>query len=195
VKQFAVRNIDEEDQAGYDMEIPEEISVDPYISEELRQEVTSKGDPVIGTHRSEVCEVCASLDDLRVGDPVALYEKTRKLEEKNEGQRGNVFFFCSELIGSKYKSAKDGHGASCKNEKAEELEKEVEEGPDRACLKLMGERKKREIFAKSYEITCREPLNHVHDERGHEAEDEQGMGQPPVERLSKKFSMENHLRD
>jgi hypothetical protein len=35
VEQFAVWNIDEPDEAGYHMEVPEEVSIDFYISEEL----------------------------------------------------------------------------------------------------------------------------------------------------------------
>ncbi len=36
MKQFAVGNIDEKDETGNDMKIPEEIGIDPYVSEELR---------------------------------------------------------------------------------------------------------------------------------------------------------------
>jgi hypothetical protein len=35
VKQFAVRDVNEPDKAWYDVEVPEEVSIDFYISEEL----------------------------------------------------------------------------------------------------------------------------------------------------------------
>ncbi len=36
VKQFAVRNIDEKDEAWHDVQVPEKISIKFYISQELR---------------------------------------------------------------------------------------------------------------------------------------------------------------
>jgi hypothetical protein len=54
MKQFAVREVDEKDEARDDMEVPEEVSVDLYIPEKLGKEVTTKGDPIVGTGRGEV---------------------------------------------------------------------------------------------------------------------------------------------
>jgi hypothetical protein len=82
VKQFAVWNIDEEDQAGYDMEIPEKIGVDSYISKELRQEVTAEGNPIVGTHRREVGHIIPSLNDFRMSHAVPFDEKPESSKKR-----------------------------------------------------------------------------------------------------------------
>jgi hypothetical protein len=79
VKKFAVRNIDQEDQAWNHMEIPEKIGIDFYISKELRQEVTAEGNPIVGTDRREVGHIIASLNDFRMSHTVPFDEEAGKL--------------------------------------------------------------------------------------------------------------------
>jgi hypothetical protein len=79
VKKFAVRNIDQEDQAWNHMEIPEKIGIDSYISKELRQEVTAKGNPIVGTDRREVGHIIAGLNDFRMSHTVPFDEEAGKL--------------------------------------------------------------------------------------------------------------------
>jgi len=79
VKQFAVRNINQEDQAWDHMEIPEKIGIDSYISKELGQEVTAEGNPIVGTDRREVGHIIASLNDFRMSHTVPFDEKAGKL--------------------------------------------------------------------------------------------------------------------
>ena len=79
VKKFAVRNIDQEDEAWNHMRVPEKVGIDSYISKELRQEVTAKGNPIVGTGRSQVCKVGASLGNLRMGDAITFDEEAGKL--------------------------------------------------------------------------------------------------------------------
>jgi hypothetical protein len=40
MEQFAVRDVDEKDEAGYYMEIPQEVRIDFYISEKLREKIS-----------------------------------------------------------------------------------------------------------------------------------------------------------
>jgi hypothetical protein len=84
VKQFAVRDIDEKDEARYHMEIPEKIGIDFYVFKEQGQKVAAKRDPVIGAGRGEVGHVDVCLNDLMVRDPIALNKKAGKFQKKDE---------------------------------------------------------------------------------------------------------------
>ena len=76
MKQLAVGKIDHPDEARDHMEVPEEVGVDSYVSEELRQKIPPEGNPVIGAGRGEVSHVGMRLNDLCMCDSVALHEKT-----------------------------------------------------------------------------------------------------------------------
>jgi len=79
VKKFAVRNIDQEEQAWNYMKVPEKVGIDFYISKELRQEVTAEGNPIVGTGRREVGHIIASLNDFRMSHTITFDEKAGKL--------------------------------------------------------------------------------------------------------------------
>jgi hypothetical protein len=82
VKKFAVRNIDQEDQAWNHMEIPEKIGIDSYISKELRQEVTAKGNQIVGTDIREVGHIIASLNDFRMSHTVPFDEEAESSKKR-----------------------------------------------------------------------------------------------------------------
>ena len=100
MEQFAVRNVDEPEQARNDMKIPEEIGIESDIFEEKREKVTSKRDPVVRTGRGEIGHIDAGLRDFRVGDAVSLDKETGDLQEEDEEQCDAIFFLISELNGS-----------------------------------------------------------------------------------------------
>jgi hypothetical protein len=130
-----------------------------------------------------------------VSDSVSLDEKTGNPQKEDEEEAGNILFLRCELVGPNEESANDGHHASHKNEKAEELQKEIEEGPHRSRFELMGEGKNGKGFAPFHQIAGSKPLEHVHDEGGYEAEYQQRMGKPTENGLSEKLPMENNIAD
>lgn len=129
------------------MEIPEKVSINFYISKELGQKVTSKGNPIISTGRGEVGQVDTSLHDFMVCDPIALNKKARKFQEKDKEQGGNVFLLSAKLVRTEDKAANDSHYATHKNEKAEELKKEIEKRTDCSRLKLVCKREELDNMA------------------------------------------------
>ena len=84
MKQFAVRDVDEKDEAGNHMEVPEKIGIDSYVFKGEGQEVTAERNPGICAGRGEVSHVDMGLNDLLVSDSVALHKKARKFQKKDE---------------------------------------------------------------------------------------------------------------
>lgn len=78
VKKFAVRNIDQEDEAWNHMRVPEKIGIDFNISKELGQEVTAEGNPIVGTDRREVGHIIAGLNDFGMSHAIPFNEKAGK---------------------------------------------------------------------------------------------------------------------
>ncbi len=76
MKQLAVRDVNEKDEAWHHMEVPEKIGIDSYVLEEEGQKITPKRNPVIRARRGKVSHVDMCLNDLMVGDSVALHKKT-----------------------------------------------------------------------------------------------------------------------
>jgi hypothetical protein len=111
-----------------------------------------------------------------VGDPIARNEKAGNFEKEDEEERSDVFFLCPKLIRAKDEPAKDSHEAACENEKTEEFKEKIEKGPNGARLEFMSESEKRKIFAEFNEVPRGEPLDHIHNKSGHEAEDKKCMG-------------------
>jgi hypothetical protein len=82
-----------------------------------------------------------------VSNPVALNKKPGNFQKEDEEEACDVLLLRSELVGTEEKSAKDGHRAAYKDEKAEQLQKEIEERAYRAGFELMGEGKEGNISA------------------------------------------------
>ncbi len=190
VKQFAVGDIYDPDEARDDMEVPEEVGVDSYVSEELRQKITPEGKPVIGAGGSEVSQKSFCPNDLRVSDAIPFDKETGKFQEKDEEEGGNVLFFRSELIGASHKTAGDSHEATHQDQEAEEFKEEIEERTDGPGLKLTGERD-----SKLDQITGGQSLDHIHHKGGDKSKYQQRVSEPAVERLTEKLPMEDDFGD
>ena len=112
MKQLAVGNIDNPDEAWNDMEVPEEVGIDFHIAKELGQKVTPEGNPVIGAGGREVSQVIVCFNDFVMCDSVPLNQETGKFQEKDEEQCGNILFFRPELMRAGPKAADHGHQAA-----------------------------------------------------------------------------------
>ena len=169
MKQLAVGDIDNPDEAWNDMEVPEEVGIDFHIAKELGQKVTPEGNPVIGAGGREVSQVIVCFNDFVMCDAVGLNKETRKFQEKDEEQRGHILFFCPKLLRANRKAANNSHDATHQDKKAEELEEEIEKRADGAGLESTGERKEGYTVAPFHEIPCGKPLDHIDDKRGDES--------------------------
>ena len=180
VKQFAVRDVDEKDETWHHMSVPEKIGIDLYVFKEQGQEVTAKRSPVIGACRGEVSHVDMCLNDLMVRDSIALHEKTRKFQEEDEEQGGDIFFFRAKLVRAENKAAHDSHHATDKDQKTEELKEEIEKWADCSYLKLVRKGKRGKFFTQFNQVTGRKSLNHVHNKSSYESEYQKGVSEPSV---------------
>jgi len=74
-----------------------------------------------------------------MSDAVTLDEKAGNFQEQDKEEACDIFLLRSQLAGAKEESPKNGHHAPNKDEKTEELQKEIEKGPDWPGFEFMGE--------------------------------------------------------
>ena len=128
-----------------------------------------------------------------MGNAVPFDEETRQFQEENEEQCDNIFLLISQLAGLDDKPPNDGQDTPYKNEETEEFEEEIKKGPNSARFKCMGKGESRDAMTPFHKITRGEPLDHVDNKGSDKPKDQQGVGQPAVERLTEKFPMEEDI--
>ena len=130
-----------------------------------------------------------------MGDAIPFNEEPGQFQEENKKQCYDVFLLSSQLVGFKDKSPNGGQDTPYENEETEELEEEVEKGPDGARFKNMRKGESGNTMTPLNKITRGESLDHVDGEGGHKPKNQQGEGKPPIERLPIEFLMKDHVRD
>jgi hypothetical protein len=130
-----------------------------------------------------------------MGNAVPFDEEPRQFQEQNEEQCRNVLLLGSQLAGLDDKSPNDSQDTPYENEKTEEFEEKIQKGPDGTRFKNMGKGESGNAMTPFHKITRGKSLDHVNDESGQKAKNEQGVGKPPIERLTEKFPMKEDVYD
>ncbi len=130
-----------------------------------------------------------------MGDAVPFDEEPRQFQEENEEQCRDVLLLGSQLFGLDDKSPNDGQDTPYENEETEEFEEEIKKGANGTRFKNMGKGESGNPMTPFHKITRGESLDHVNDESGQKAKNEQGVGKPPKERLPIEFLMKDYVRD
>ena len=79
MEQFGVRDVNEPDQAGNDVEIPQVVRIQRYIPQEWGQKISYKRTRIVGTCRRKVGHIDPSGCDLGVSNAVRLNKEPRDL--------------------------------------------------------------------------------------------------------------------
>jgi hypothetical protein len=79
IQQILPEAVAQRDNGYYAVEYEKLIPLLIESIKELRQEVTAKGNPIVGTHRREVGHIIASLNDFRMSHTIPFDEEAGKL--------------------------------------------------------------------------------------------------------------------